>query len=203
MKLYISGYFGLGLSYPHFKIKGVPIMIPETAVFQGGKPKFVTRMHRDNTFTIQSSGRMLNLGEIMKAIMRSSRQRKKEVQSNIGKEASLIVTTTSRGRRSSLIEGEESNPNSTRLISVRKGSIPKNPINDQFGGLSRMNTNASKRRAKHFKYKPPERCNSKYEGDIKPFITVPKHKFFCQNAIVDEVKNLCGEEIKKEFLNNL
>lgn len=39
-------------------------------------------------------------------------------------------------------------------------------------------TDASKRRSKHYKYKPPEDCHVNYEGNIKPFITIPKHKFF-------------------------
>jgi len=62
---------------------------------------------------------------------------------------------------------------------------------------------ASKRRAKHFKYKPPEKCLVNFTGNIKPFITVPKHKFFCQDAIVSEIQKLCGEEMKQNFLNNL
>ena len=64
-------------------------------------------------------------------------------------------------------------------------------------------TDASKRRSKHFKYKPPERCNISIKGNIKPFITVPKHKFFCQNAIVGEIKKMCGEDMKNDFLDNL
>lgn len=64
-------------------------------------------------------------------------------------------------------------------------------------------TDASKRRGKHFKYKPPEKYLNTYENNIKPFITVPKHKFFCQDAIVGEVGKICGEEMKKEFLKNL
>ncbi|MBU1037305.1 hypothetical protein KKF32_04785 [Patescibacteria group bacterium] len=64
-------------------------------------------------------------------------------------------------------------------------------------------TDASKRRAKHFKYKLPEKCKLNFEGNTKPFITVPKHKFFCQDAIVNEINKLCGEEMKQNFLNNL
>jgi len=64
-------------------------------------------------------------------------------------------------------------------------------------------TDASKRRAKHFKFKPPQKCNLNCEGNIKPFITVPKHQFFCQDAIVNEVKKICGEEMKQKFLDNL
>lgn len=64
-------------------------------------------------------------------------------------------------------------------------------------------TDASKRRAKHFKYKPPENCINRYQIDIRPFITVPKHKFYCQDAIVSEIARLCGEEIKQKFLDNL
>ena len=64
-------------------------------------------------------------------------------------------------------------------------------------------TDASKRRAKHFKYKPPKECDIKFEGNIRPFITVPKHKFYCQDQIVDEVGKLCGEELKQFFLDSL
>mgnify|MGYP001590697506 CR=1 FL=1 len=64
-------------------------------------------------------------------------------------------------------------------------------------------TDASKRRAKHFKYKPPEKYCANSSGNIKPFITVPKHQFFCQDAIVSEIQKLCGEEMKQKFLNNL
>lgn len=64
-------------------------------------------------------------------------------------------------------------------------------------------SDASKRRAKHYKYKPPERYRVNFTGNIKPFITVPKHKFFCQDAIVSEIKKLCGEEIKQKFLDSL
>ena len=62
---------------------------------------------------------------------------------------------------------------------------------------------ASKRRAKHFKYKPPKSCKIKFDGSTRPFITVPKHQFYCQDAIVDEIKKLCGEEMKQKFLDNL
>ena len=64
-------------------------------------------------------------------------------------------------------------------------------------------TVASKRRAGHYKYRPPESCRANFTGNIKPFITVPKHQFFCQDAIVSEIKKLCGEEIKQKFLDNL
>lgn len=62
---------------------------------------------------------------------------------------------------------------------------------------------ASKRRAGHYKYKPPKECKIILENNIKPFITIPKHQFFCQDAIVRELKLLCGEEIKQKFLDNL
>lgn len=64
-------------------------------------------------------------------------------------------------------------------------------------------TDASKRRAKHYKYKPPEKYHINFTGNTKPFITVPKHKFFCQDAIVSEIQKLCGEEMKQKFLDNL
>lgn len=67
-------------------------------------------------------------------------------------------------------------------------------------------TDASKRRAKHFKYKPPlecDECIKKFQRNIRPFITVPKHDFYCQDEIVKEVDNLCGEEMKQRFLDNL
>lgn len=64
-------------------------------------------------------------------------------------------------------------------------------------------TDASKRKAKHYKYRPPEKYNINFEGKIKPFITVPKHKFFCQDAIVNEVYKLCGQEMKQKFLENI
>ena len=127
------------MAHPHFKIKGVPIMIPETAVFHGGKPKFVTRMHRDNTFTILTQGKMLNLAEIMKAIMRSSRQRKKQLQNN-----SITTTTigirTSRRRKSSIF-GEDS-VELTGRIDSNEGDIRKSLISGEHE-LKRMNTNSS------------------------------------------------------------
>lgn len=64
-------------------------------------------------------------------------------------------------------------------------------------------TDASKRRAKHFKYRPLKDCKINYKGNVRPFITVPKHKFYCQDAIVEEIEKLCGEEMKQNFLNNL
>lgn len=64
-------------------------------------------------------------------------------------------------------------------------------------------TDASKRRAKHFKYKPPKECKIDCEGNTRPFVTVPKHKFYCQDAIVGEIERLCGVEMKQNFLNNL
>jgi len=64
-------------------------------------------------------------------------------------------------------------------------------------------TDASKRRGKHFKYKPPPQCLNNCPGKIKPFITVPKHKFFCQDAIVKEVGKIGGETMKRKFLENL
>jgi len=64
-------------------------------------------------------------------------------------------------------------------------------------------TDASKRRGKHLKFRPPEKCVNNYKENIKPFITVPKHKFFCQDAIVNEISKICGEETKQEFLKNL
>jgi len=64
-------------------------------------------------------------------------------------------------------------------------------------------TDTSKRRAKHFKYRPPEKCINNYQGSVRPFITIPKHKFFCQDAIVKEIGKICGEEMKREFLKNL
>jgi hypothetical protein len=64
-------------------------------------------------------------------------------------------------------------------------------------------TDASKRRAKHYKYKPPDHCAKNFGENIRPFITVPKHDFYCQDAIVREIEKLCGEEIKRKFLENL
>lgn len=64
-------------------------------------------------------------------------------------------------------------------------------------------TDASKRRGKHFKFKPPDECLVGKNPNTRPFITVPKHVFYCQDAIVREVGNLCGEQKKQEFLNNL
>lgn len=64
-------------------------------------------------------------------------------------------------------------------------------------------TDASKRRSKHFKYRPPEKFITNHPANTRPFITVPKHKFFCQDAIVDEIGKLCDEETKQEFLKNL
>jgi len=64
-------------------------------------------------------------------------------------------------------------------------------------------TDASKRRGKHFKYRPSEKCINNYPGSVRPFITIPKHNFFCQDAIVKEIGKICGEAIKQEFLKNL
>jgi len=67
-------------------------------------------------------------------------------------------------------------------------------------------TDASKRRGKHFKFKPPEDCTNRFDSidsSIRPFITVPKHDFYCQDAIVREIGNLCGEEVKQRFLFEL
>jgi len=64
-------------------------------------------------------------------------------------------------------------------------------------------TDASKRRSKHYKYRPPDNYLVKLENNIQPFITIPKHKFFCQNAIINEIGKLCGEEIKQNFIKNL
>jgi hypothetical protein len=63
-------------------------------------------------------------------------------------------------------------------------------------------TDASKRGGKHFKYRPPEKFSNS-EGNIRPFITVPKHNFFCQDAIVNEIGKICGEDMKQEFIKNL
>ena len=64
-------------------------------------------------------------------------------------------------------------------------------------------TDASKRRAKHYKYKPPANPSKTFGENIRPFITVPKHEFYCQDAMVREVARLCGEEMKQRFLDNL
>jgi hypothetical protein len=64
-------------------------------------------------------------------------------------------------------------------------------------------TDASKRRAKHFKYKPPSSCTKNFDENVRPFITVPKHDFYCQDAIVREVATLCGEEMKQKFLESI
>ncbi len=64
-------------------------------------------------------------------------------------------------------------------------------------------TDSSKRRAKHFKFKPPEKYIRKSEINVRPFIIVPKHQFYCQDAIVTEIGKICGEEVKQEFLDNL
>ena len=65
---------------------------------------------------------------------------------------------------------------------------------------------ASTRRCKHYKYRPPRECDEclkKFEGSIRPFIMVPKHQFYCQDEIVKEIKNICGEDFKQKFLDNL
>jgi len=64
-------------------------------------------------------------------------------------------------------------------------------------------TDASKRGGKHFKYRPPEKFTGKCEGNIRQFITVPKHNFFCQDALVNEIGKLCDEETRQAFLKNL
>jgi len=64
-------------------------------------------------------------------------------------------------------------------------------------------TDATKRGSKHYKYKPPEECDANCDGNIRPFITVPRHQFYCQDAIVREISKLCGEGIKQRFLDNL
>ena len=64
-------------------------------------------------------------------------------------------------------------------------------------------TDASKRRSKHLKFKPPENSIIGRPPAVRPFITVPKHKFYCQNAIVAEIEKLCGTEMKESFLKNV
>lgn len=64
-------------------------------------------------------------------------------------------------------------------------------------------TDASKRRSKHYKYKPPKNSHINCNDNVRPFIMVPKHKFFCQDAIVNEIGKLCGEEMKQKFIDNL
>jgi len=32
---------------------------------------------------------------------------------------------------------------------------------------------------------------------------VPRHNFYCQDALVGEIEKLCGQEIVEKFLNNL
>jgi predicted RNA binding protein YcfA (HicA-like mRNA interferase family) len=63
--------------------------------------------------------------------------------------------------------------------------------------------NASTRRGKHFKYQPPKEYLTSNYKDQRPFITVPKHKFYCQEAIVREITKLCGEDMKRKFIENL
>jgi len=63
-------------------------------------------------------------------------------------------------------------------------------------------TDSSKRRSKHYKFKPPIDCVKIFEN-VRPFITVPKHEFYCQSAIVREIAKICGEEMKQKFLENL
>ena len=64
-------------------------------------------------------------------------------------------------------------------------------------------TDASKRRGKHFKFKPPTHSLLRNDFEIRPFITVPKHDFYCQEAIVREIGRLCGEEMKQKFIGSL
>lgn len=64
-------------------------------------------------------------------------------------------------------------------------------------------TDASKRRGKHYKYRPPSHCNKNFGENVRPFITIPKHQFYCQDAIVREIVRLCGEKMKQKFLENL
>jgi len=60
----------------------------------------------------------------------------------------------------------------------------------------------SKRKAKHDKYKPPYVLET-IPKNIKPFIMVPRHDFYCQDAIVAEIKKLCGQAMVDKFLDNL
>jgi len=60
----------------------------------------------------------------------------------------------------------------------------------------------TKRKAKHDKYKPPFVLDS-VSKNIRPFIMVPRHNFYCQDALVGEIEKLCGQEIVEKFLNNL
>ena len=64
-------------------------------------------------------------------------------------------------------------------------------------------TEVSQRRGKHFKFRPPQLVDGNAMDGIRPFIMVPRHKFYCQNAIVNEIAKICGEEMKKLFLENL
>ncbi|PIT90273.1 MAG: hypothetical protein COU22_03115 [Candidatus Komeilibacteria bacterium CG10_big_fil_rev_8_21_14_0_10_41_13] len=60
----------------------------------------------------------------------------------------------------------------------------------------------TKRRGKHDKYEPPFILEG-LSKNIRPFIMIPRHKFYCQDAIVSEIEKLCGEEMVKKFLNNI
>ena len=62
--------------------------------------------------------------------------------------------------------------------------------------------NKSKRKAKHDKFKPPFILDNVLKN-IRPFIMVPRHDFYCQDAIVGEIEKLCGKDMVEFFLNNL
>lgn len=65
-------------------------------------------------------------------------------------------------------------------------------------------TKAKSKRSWHYKYRPPSDCKgSTPHNGVRPFITVPKHDFYCQDAIVREIRQLCGEEMKNRFLKAL
>jgi len=63
-------------------------------------------------------------------------------------------------------------------------------------------TDKTKRKAKHDKFKPPFVLEN-IPKNIRPFIMVPRHDFYCQDAIVKEIEKLCGSEMVQKFLNNL
>lgn len=64
-------------------------------------------------------------------------------------------------------------------------------------------TDVSTRRSKHLKYSPSGNSIINVGPNMRPFITIPKHDFYCQDAIVREIDRLCGEEMKQRFLDNL
>ena len=67
-------------------------------------------------------------------------------------------------------------------------------------GFSKKNT----RRGKYDKYVPPAKYLKKRKNNQPPFIMIPRSRVLhCQDEIVKELRSLGGEELVKQFEENL